>query len=156
MKEKLHTFFEAGVIVKAIDSIGEITLGILFFTVSSQTVNGVISFIFGDELTEQPRDLIWRILLHNFNGISPSSQSFWAILFVTHGVIKIILLFGLIKKKLWIYLFAAFAFGGFVVYQTFHIIFSSSSLVLALLTLVDAAFTVLIIYEYQYQRNKLS
>jgi uncharacterized membrane protein len=153
-KEKLHKFFEAGVIVKAIDSIGEITLGVLFFVLSSQTVNQIIFFIFGDELTEQPRDWIWNILLHNFNGLSASSQQFWAIIFVAHGLAKIILLIGLIKKKLWIYLFSAFAFGSFVIYQTYHIIFYAPSIIIALLTAIDAIFTVLLVFEYRYQKEK--
>jgi uncharacterized membrane protein len=152
-KEKLHKFFEAGVIVKGIDSVAEITLGILFFALSSGTVNKVISFIFGDELTEQPRDLIWQILLHNFNGLSASSQFFWAIIFVAHGIAKIILLVGLIKKRLWIYLFSVVVFSSFVIYQAYHIIFSSPSIVLGLLTVIDAAFTVLIVFEYRYQRS---
>ncbi len=153
-KEKLHRFFEAGVIVKAIDSIIEITLGILFFVLSSQTVNRVIFYIFGDELAEQPRDMIWNILLHNFNGLSAGSQQFWAIVFVAHGIAKIILLIGLVKRKLWIYLFSAVAFGAFVIYQTYHIIFYAPSIILALLTGIDAAFTVLIVFEYRYQRGR--
>jgi uncharacterized membrane protein len=153
-KEKLHAFFEVGVAIKAVDSIAEAALGILFLTLTSQTVNKIIFFIFGDELTEQPRDAIWNVLLHGFNGLSASMQSFLAIIFLAHGAVKILLVLGLVKKKLWVYPDATAAFGCFVAYQIYHIIYASS-LILELLTALDVLFIWLIIQEYQYQKHIL-
>lgn len=150
-KKRLHVLFEAGAFLKAIGSMAEIVLGVLFLSLSSQTVNKVIFFIFGDELTEQPRDPIWVFLLHGFNGISASVQHFWAFIFIAHGVVIMLLILGLIKKKLWIYPSAAVAFSCLLIYQIFHIIYAPS-LLLALLSVFDAIFIWLIIQEYEYQK----
>lgn len=153
-RKKLHTLFEAGVLIKATDSIAEITLGILFLTLSLETVNKIIFFVFGDELTEQPRDAIINFFFHNFNGLSAGSQSFWAFIFLAHGTAKILLVIGLAKKKLWVYPAAAVAFACFVVYQIYHLIYAPS-LILNTLTAFDILFIWLIIQEYYYQKNTL-
>src|SRR5579864_3471116 len=100
-RKELHDFFEVGMVIKATDSIAELTLGVLFLTLSSQAVNNAIFFIFGDDLTAQPRDVIWNFLCHGFNGLSTGVQSFWAIIFLLHGTAKILLVAGLLTKKLW-------------------------------------------------------
>ncbi len=153
IRQKLHILFEAGMLIKAIDSIAEVSLGILFLSLSPETVNKIIFFMFGNELTEQPRDALWNFLLHDFNGLSASTQSFWAIVFLAHGLAKILLVAGLAKKKLWVYPTAAIIFGCFVAYQAYHLI-HAPSLLLEILTAFDVLFIFLIVQEYNYQREK--
>jgi uncharacterized membrane protein len=155
-KENIHKFFEAGLIIKSIDCVGEVTLGVLFLVLSPDTVNRIIFFMTRDELTEKPRDFIWNILLHNFNGLTPGSQSFWAVVFLANGLAKVLLVIGLATKRLWIYPVAAVVFGIFVLYQTYHLIFIGPSVLLGTFTLIDAAFTVLIICEYRNIRATAS
>lgn len=151
-KKRLHILFEAGAVIKAIASLTEITLGILFLTLSSATVNSIIFFITGDELTEVPRDPIWNFLFYGFNGLSTGAQHFWAFIFIAHGLVVMLLVIGLVKEKLSIYPFAAVLFGCLLAYQIFHIAYTHS-LLLSLLSIFDALFIWLIIQEYQYQRR---
>jgi uncharacterized membrane protein len=151
-QSKLHWFFEAGIVVKAVDSAIEIALGILFFLIAPGTIDRAIYFFMGDELTEQPRDFIWRTLLHQWIGVSPEAQALWASLFLWHGIVKVILVIGLSREKLWIFPFAGAAFGLFALYQMYQIALSFS-LFLTLLTIVDIIFIFLIVREYQYQRR---
>lgn len=153
-EKNLHTFFEAGALLKACDSAIEMGLGLSFYFISTAAINRVIFALFGDELTEQPRDFIWNLLLHNFQGLSGGVQSLWAFLFVGHGILKLFLVGGMLKKKLWVYPVAAGAFLFFVLYQAYRI-FLSPSVLLELLTAYDAAFTLLILHEYRYQRRAL-
>lgn len=153
INKKLHILFEASAFIKATASTIEIILGVLFLTLSSQTVNRVIFFIFRDELTEQPRDPIWNFLLHGFNGLSTSVQHFWALIFIAHGVVIIFLVVGLVKDKLWIYPSAAVIFICMATYQIFHIIYAPS-LILSLLTAFDVLFISLIFQEYRYRTNR--
>jgi uncharacterized membrane protein len=155
VRQRLHVLFEAGVLIKAIDSVAEISLGILFLILSPQAVNRIVFFLFGDELTEQPRDALWNFLLHNFSGISAGTQHFWAVIFLAHGLAKILLVAGLVKKRLWIYPLAAATFGCFVIYQAYHLIYAPS-LLLEVLTSLDVLFVFLIVREYDYQREKRS
>ena len=151
-KKKLHILFEAGALLKAVTSVTEIVLGILFLTLSSQTVNKIIYFVTGDELTEQPRDPIWNFFFHGFNGLSTDVQHFWAIIFIAHGLVVMLLVIGLVKEKLSIYPFAAILFACLLLYQIIHIIYVHS-LLLSLLSIFDTLFIWLIIQEYQYQKN---
>lgn len=153
-ERKLHILFEASAFLKAVVSAAEIILGILFFSLSSQTVNQVIFFIFGDELTEVPRDPIWVFLLHGFNGLSASAQHFWGFIFIAHGIAILCLVIGLVSRKLWIYPAAAITFGCFVVYQIYHVIYAPS-LILLLLTTFDILFMLLIVQEYRYQQGTI-
>jgi uncharacterized membrane protein len=150
-QENLHTFFKAGTFIKAVDSVVEITLGSLFYFLSTASVNKIIAAILGDELTEQPRDAIWNILLHGFNSVNASTQALWAFIFIGHGLVKIILVAGLLKKKIWIYPVTAGIFILFIIYQIYHLIYSPSVL-LELITFYDIIFTFLIINEYRYHR----
>lgn len=149
--KRLHLLFQAGALIKAIGSVVEIILGILFLSLSSQTVNGIIFFIFGDELTEQPRDPIWIFLLHGWDGVSTSVQHFWAGIFIAHGLAVMFLVIGLLIKKLWVYPTAVTIFCVLVIYQIYHISYVPS-LILSLLTAFDILFIGLIVQEYRYQK----
>ena len=151
-RERLHILFEASAFIKAASSTAEIILGILFFTLNPQVVNKILFFILGDELTEQPRDPIWNFLFHGFTGLSAGSQHFWAVIFITHGVAIMLLVIGLIEKRLWIYPSAAIIFGCFAIYQICHIIYSPS-IILSLFEVFDILFIWLITWEYHYQRH---
>jgi len=152
-EKNLHTFFDAGIIIKLIDSIGEVILGILFLTVSADTMNRVTNAIFGDEITEQPLRAIWNFTLHSFAQISNNSQNFLAFIFISHGIVKLILIVGLAKDKLWVYPLAAVAFTGFGLYQIYQLTVAPS-VIITILTILDALFVALIIHEYRYQKRR--
>jgi len=155
-EKNLHTLFNAGIIIKAFDSIGEITLGLSFYFLSTPIINRIIIALFGDELTEQPRDAVWSFLLHNWSGISGNTQYVWAFIFLAHGITKIFLVIGLVKNKLWVFPIAAVAFGVFALYQTYEIIYFMPSLFLEILTVLDVLFIALIIHEYRYRKSRLA
>lgn len=152
-EKTLHALFNAGIIVKAIDSLGEIALGLLFYFLGAPTINRIVMAVFGDELTEQPRGAVWNFLFHGWHGVSNGGQYFLAYIFLAHGLAKISLVIGLVKDKMWIYPLAAMTFALFAFYQAYHIIAVSPSLLLSVLTVFDAIFVVLIIHEYRYQKE---
>lgn len=153
IKNKFHWLFEAGAIIKALDGIAEFALGLFFFFASAQIVNGLIFSLTGDELTEQPRDWFTQLLFHSWDGFSASAKTFWAIIFVGNGIIKLLLVLALFKEKFNAYPYIAFAFALLAAYQIYHII-GSPSLILSILTVFDVIFIVLIIQEYYFQRAK--
>lgn len=153
IQQKFHWLFEAGAVLKALDGIAEFALGFFFFFASAQTVNGLIFWLTGDELTEQPRDWFIQVLFHSWNGFSASAQTFWAIIFVGNGIVKLLLVLALFKEKFSAYPYIAAAFALLAGYQIYHII-GSPSLILDLLTTFDMVFIVLIVQEYNFQRAK--
>lgn len=160
-EKNYHRFFEFGVIVKLAISIGETLLGILLYFVSTETINNIIYYFLGSELREVPRDRIWAFLLRGLEGFSgPASQgfigagaqSFWAFIFLTHGLAKLFLAVGLLKNKLWAYPASAVVFTLFVIYQTFTLA-RGYDLFLLILTLFDVALIGLILHEYRHKRR---
>ncbi len=151
-ENKIRALFDVGIIFKFIDGIGEIILGILFLFVNTDAMNRVAGAIFGDEITEQPLRAIWGFVLQSFAQISNNSQIFLAFIFISHGIVNLILVAGLAKDKLWVYPLAALIFAGFGLYQIYQITITPSN-ILTILTILDAIFIALIIHEYRYEKK---
>lgn len=146
-----YTFFEAGVVVKGILTLGELALGSLFYFASTATLNNIFYYLLGNEATEQPRDLIWGYAIQQFQGIVGPNQSFWAFILLSHGIVKIFLVWGLLKHKLWAYPTSAVIFALFVAYQIYSLFFIPS-LLLAVLTAFDIILIFLILHEYRQKK----
>jgi hypothetical protein len=71
---------------------------------------------------------------------------------LSHGVVKLWLIIGLLRQKLWYYPLAAAVFGLFIVYQYSF----TNSLWLLVLSAVDVAVIALTWHEYRYLRSGLS
>ncbi len=151
-EKNLHRFFDAGILIKAIDSVAEVILGLSLFFLNGQIILNMMGAIFGDEVNEPIFKAIWNFSAHSFAQISNNSQTFLSFIFISHGIIKLILVAGLLKNKLWIYPFAAIAFSGFALYQGYQI-FYQPSLLLEALTVLDILFIALIVHEYRYQKK---
>lgn len=152
-ENNIRTLFDAGIIFKFIDGIGEIILGILFLFVNTDAMNRVAAAIFGDEIIEQPLRAIWGFVMQSFAQISNNSQVFLAFIFISHGIVNLILVVGLAKDKLWVYPLAAVIFTGFGLYQIYQITIAPSN-ILTILTILDAIFIALIIHEYRYEKRR--
>jgi uncharacterized membrane protein len=150
----LHDFFEGGVIIKLIIAIGEVVLGILFYFVSAPTLNNIFFFLIGQEGVEQPRDLVWTYVIHGYQGLV-ASQSFWAFLFLSHGLVKIVLAWALLKNKLWAYPAAAAVFSFFAIYQTYTLV-SKPTVFLTLFTAFDIIVIALVLHEYKHKKRSIS
>ncbi len=159
-----HQLFEWGVWLKTVIAVGETLLGILLYLASTVTLNNIIYYFLGGELREVPRDLIWGILLRGFEGLSgptsqgfvgASAQSFWAFIFLAHGVVKLALLVGLLKNKLWAYPASAAVFTLLAIYQIYSLFFGPD-LLLEFITVLDVIVIALILHEYGRKRRGLS
>jgi len=147
-----HDFFEIGIILKGVITAGEIVLGLLFYFVSTQTLNSMFFFFLGGETAEQPRDFVWSYVIQQFQGLIGPNQSFWAFILLSHGIVKIFLVWGLLKHKLWAYPASAAVFALFVIYQVYSLFFIPS-LLLGVLTVFDIVLIILILHEYRHKRR---
>ncbi len=148
-----HSLFLAGIIVKALISLGELVAGLFFAFFSYSTLYRIAFALFGGELTESPRDLIWGYVARGVHDFSQTPQSVWAFVFLSHGIVKIFLLTGLWYNKLWAYPASAAVFTLFIIYQ-FYQLTLTPSLVLWFITLLDIAVVALIIHEYWHRRRR--
>jgi uncharacterized membrane protein len=153
-EKNYHKWFRWGIIVKAIVSVGEIALGIALCFVSYEAFKHILFYFVGGELAETPRDLFWEYLARSSRDFTAEPESFWAFLFISHGVVKTFLSWGLWKEKLWAFPTAAIIFVGFVIYQLYQLTYLTS-VFLWLITIFDIALIVLILHEYKHRRKSI-
>ena len=153
-QNKIRTVFRLSLIVKGVLALSEVIVGILAYFVTQQFLVSVVSILTHDELREDPKDFISNYLIHTAKNLSPHSQHFAAFYLISHGIIKLWLVIGLIRKKLWYYPTSLVIFGLFIVYQLIRFT-STHSVWLLLITALDLVVIGLTAYEYSYLRKNI-
>jgi uncharacterized membrane protein len=153
-EEKIHLAFEISLLLKALFALGQIIGGIVALFVTKDFLLKTVSVLTQEELAEDPRDLIANYLLHSAQNLSIGTQLFVALYLLGHGSIKLWLIIGLLRQKLWYYPTAILVFGLFIVYQLYRFNFTHSVWLL-LITLVDVIVIALTWHEYKYLRRLL-
>ena len=130
----------------------ETIVGIGVYFVTEQFVFKLLERITREELLEDPRDFIANYLFQSAERFSLSTRNFTAVYLLSHGVIKLWLIMGLLREKLWYYPVALAVFGLFIVYQVYRFTLTHSSW-LVLITVVDIVVIALTWYEYGYLKR---
>jgi len=112
------------------------------------------SILTQEELLEDPRDLVANFLLHSAQNLSVSTQRFMALYLLAHGSVKLWLIVGLLREKLWYYPTAIVVFSLFIFYQLYRFTFTHS-MWLVLITAIDVVVITLTWHEYKYLRSFL-
>lgn len=152
-EKRIDLVFEISILLKGINSIFEIFGGFLaLFITKSYIVSLVISWT-QEELSQEPKDFIAHYLLNLSNNFSVTSQHFIALYLLSHGIIKLFLVVGLLKRKLWAYPLSAIVFSLFIIYQMYKY-FYSPSVWLLILTLFDISIVWLTLHEYHKMKKR--
>jgi len=146
-KKLLHRLFRISLVLKGIDSFLEIIGGILLFVASPSQISSFVKLIFQHELMQDPNDLIGNFLVNISSNLSQGTQLFGTIYLLSHGIIKLALIIGLWKKKLWTYIAAEIVFVIFIIYQSYRFAFTHS-IYLLVLTFFDLIVIILTWWEY--------
>lgn len=152
IKINRHTFFVAGIILKALNAVVEIALGVLVL-LTAKLVTFVDSLA-SQELIEDPNDFLAS---HFQQFLYPllHAHTFVAIYLLSHGVIKLVLAAGLLRRDLWAYPTALGVFFLFIVYQTYRFTITHS-VFLIVLTVFDLIIIWLTWKEYQALKHHLA
>lgn len=145
----LHRLFEIGVILKGIDGALEIIGGSLLSAISHPTLSRLVFAITRQEISQDPHDLVANALRSTVAHLSIDAQAFSSIYLLVHGAIKIVLVVGLLRRKLWAYPTALAVLTLFVLYQGYHLS-QTHSLVLLVLTGIDLVILYLIWREFRW------
>lgn len=151
----VHLFFEASLLVKGAFALFEIAGGIIAYFISQRFLLDLMTEITQDELREDPRDFVANYLLHQAQHFSLSAQNFAAFFLLSHGIVKLWLIAGLLREKLWYYPTAIVVFALFIVYQLYRFSFTHSFLLLVI-TALDAVIIGLTWHEYRYLRRSVA
>ncbi len=155
MKSKLHIAFEVGVILKGLNGLLELVGGALLLAFPPSAIEKFIVGLTSNELSKDPHDVIATHLRQAAHSLSASDQLFAAIYLLSHGVIKALLVYALLRGKLWAYPWAIGVFTAFGVYQMYRYFISPSGWLIAL-TVLDVIVILLTWFEWRRLRSERS
>lgn len=153
-EKNVQKAFEVSLFLKAAFAIAEIMGAIAAYFVTNQYLIRMVGLLTGHELAEDPRDVLANYLRHAAQAFSGSTQHFAAYYLLGHGVVKLWLIIGLLRKRLWYYPAAVATFGLFAGYQLYRFSFTHS-LFLMLITALDLVVMVLTWHEFNFLRSRL-
>src|SRR5206468_3996370 len=107
MQEKrIHQVFVVSVLGKGVHALIEVVGGVALYLFSSDTIGRWIDHIDPHEWLARHLDL--------------GEQRFFAFYLLSHGLIKGVLVFGLLREKLWAYPASIAVFALFIAYQLYR------------------------------------
>ncbi len=153
-EKNIHFVFDVSLWLKAVFALGEILSGIATYLISKELLVRIALLITRVEFAEDPHDQLANYLLHTAQNLSIGARDFAAIYLIAHGIVKLWLIVGLLRKKLWYYPTAIVVFGLFIAYQLYRYVFTHSAL-LILITILDLIVIGLTWHEWRYLRRAL-
>ncbi len=102
-EQRIHRIFEVSVLLKGAHAVIECIGGIALALASTTSIAGWVNRLTQDELVEDPHDFIATHLLGMAQGLSVNSKNFYAFYLLSHGIVKLALVAGLLRNKLWAY-----------------------------------------------------
>ena len=155
MQEKrIHQIFVASILFKGVHALIEIAGGVALYLVSTATIVTAINRYSYDELVEDKDDWIANHLLQFAQTFSVAEHNFYAFYLLSHGLIKTVLVIGLLREKLWAYPASFAVFGAFIAYQLYRYSFTHD-IGLILLSIFDLFVIYLAVHEYRLLRKHL-
>jgi uncharacterized membrane protein len=125
-----------GILLKGLDGVLEILGGILLLLLSPEQITQAVVLLTEHELSRDPNDFIANHLLSAAQGFSGEAKTFAVLFLLSHGVLKVGLVWALLKSQLWAYPTAIAVFALFGVYQIYRYLLTPSAL-LVVLTVLD-------------------
>ena len=144
-EKNIHRIFEIGIMLKGVSALLEMALGALLFFVD---VRGIVETLAQNELLEDPTDFIATHLQSLTVQFSAQAEFFTALYLLSHGLIKGVLIIGLLRGKVWAYPASLAVFSLFIVYEVIKFL-QTHSIPVALLALFDILIISLIWHEYR-------
>ena len=147
-RSKLHVAFEIGVILKGLNGLLELVGGILLLVFPPSTIQRFVVGLTQNELSRDPNDFIATHLRAAAEHLSVGAQLFAAIFLLSHGVIKVLLVYALLRDELWAFPIAIAVFAAFGTYQIYRYFVQPSGWLIAL-TVLDMVVILLTWIEWR-------
>jgi uncharacterized membrane protein len=146
--------FKVSVALKGIHALIECTGGLALVLVSTAAIQKLVAWATQDEIAEDPGDFIAGHMLAWAQTFSVSTKNFFAFYLLSHGVVKLVLVWGLLRDRMWAYPASLIVLGLFIAYQVYRFALTES-LGLVVLTIFDLIVIVLIWHEYRLIQRHL-
>lgn len=153
-ERRVHQIFEVSVLLKGAHAAVEAIGGLALSFTNNQWIRDLVTQATQSELIEDKRDLIANHLVTWAQGFSIETQHFYAWYLLSHGLVKLALVVGLLMRKLWAYPTAIVVLGLFIVYQLYRYT-ETHGFGLLLLTALDLVVVGLTWHEYRLMLRHL-
>ncbi len=151
-EKNIHLVFEISLIFKAIFASLEILAGVMVYFISPSVLSRFLISLTESDIFDTKPDALVMYLTRTAESISIGSTHFAAFYLLSHGAVKLFLIIGLLRKKLWFYPASMFVFGIFIVYQLHRFSYTHSSWLLVL-TVLDILVIWLTWHEYNFLKR---
>lgn len=149
----LDKTFKVSLVLKGLDGVLELVGGILLLLVSPAQVGSLVQILTQHELSEDPQDLIATALVHLAGTMTVSATLFGAIYLLLHGLVKVVLVWAVLKDKLWAYPWMIAFLGVFILYQSYELVVAFTW-GMVLLTAFDVFIVWLTAHEYRAHHTR--
>ena len=146
-ERRVHQIFEISVLLKGVHALIECIGGLVLAFISTSAIASLVNSLTQEELIEDPNDFVAAHLLSLAQNFTVSTQHFYAFYLLSHGLIKVFLVIGLLRNKLWAYPVSLVVLGLFIVYQLYRFSYTRG-FGLIVLTVFDVVVIGLIWHEY--------
>ncbi len=151
-ESRIHRIFQISVLLKGLHALIECVGGLALYFVPNAAIEHWVWLLTQSELREDPRDLVATTLLNAARDMSVGTQSFYAFYLLTHGLVKVLLVAGLLREKLWAYPVSLVVLTAFIAYQGYRFSYTHS-IGLVVLTIFDIIVMVLVWHEWRLLRR---
>jgi uncharacterized membrane protein len=153
-EHRIHQIFQVSVLLKGVHALLECLGGAALALVSTSSIVNFVNAITQDELVKDTNDFVATRLLAFAQEFSVQTQHFYASYLLSHGLVKVALVVGLLKEKLWAYPASLVVLALFVLYQLYRFSYTHG-FGLIVLTVFDVFVMGLIWHEYNLMRRHL-
>jgi len=149
-----HGLFLLSVWSKGIAGLVETIGGLLLLCVPQAGLNALVIALTAPELAEDPTDRVATLLQRIVHEVTADTKLFISGYLIIHGIIKVLLVAGLLGRRLWAYPVSLWFLAAFIAYQMYRFLFTHSLWLIAL-TVLDLIVAFLIWREYQQVRKEI-
>lgn len=151
--EVVDRTFRIALVLKALFAAGEVLGGLAMIFLTPTRLNALVHWLTAGELKENPSDFIVSHLLIFSQHYTGSAQLIGTIYLLSHGLVKLVVIYFLWRRVLKAYPISIAVIGLFIVYQVWEIVVHHSVLMI-LATLVDIIVIWLTVLEYRRMQGK--
>jgi uncharacterized membrane protein len=144
----IHALFRVGVLLKAVDAVLELAGGVLILVLGPAELHRAVFALTAHDLSNDPGDVVALALRHAVVKLDLNAAVFAGIYLLLHGVVKLLLVAGLLRGTRWVFPVTLWCLGIFVAYQLYRYSHTGSLLLLAL-SVVDLLVMWVVWREYR-------
>jgi uncharacterized membrane protein len=148
MEDRTERWFRAALLLKGVDGAAELVGALALLLVPAAAVHRLVAEVVSRDLLGPPDGFLTRHLVAGTAEFASGSRTFVLVYLGLHGVVKLALVWALLRKWRPAYPVAAVVLGVFVGYELLRAV-RTGSVVLPFLAALDVVVIVLVLREYR-------